>query len=100
MIMADIAKWGILIAVAVAVIALIVALPFTQLIDMSALSTGLGNIISIISYYLISARGFLNLFVPEGYEWMITVSISWNILARFLTWAINVTTQAVHYLFK
>ncbi|MBQ8551665.1 MAG: hypothetical protein IJ428_02495 [Clostridia bacterium] len=98
--MSDLAKWGILIAVAVAVIALIVALPVTGMIDLSALTEGISQIAAITGYYLTQARGFLNNFVPPGYEWMLTASISWAILSRFLTWVINITSQAAHYIFK
>ena len=98
--MSDLAKWGILIAVAVGIIALIVALPVTEMLDFSLLRTGLIQVVSSTTYYLKQARGFLNFFVPEGYEWMITASISWNLLSRFLTWAINITSQAAHYIFK
>ncbi len=98
--MADIAKWGILIAVALGVIALIVALPVTEMIDISALSEGFLQISMVLSANLMRARGFLNLFVPEGYEWMITASITWNLTSRFLTWAINIISQAAHYIFK
>lgn len=98
--MSDLAKWVILVTAAVAVIALIVALPVTEMIDLSALSEGLTIIADRLGYYLMCARGFLNLFVPEGFEWLITASISWNILSKFLTWAVNIASQAAHYIFK
>lgn len=98
--MSDVAKWAILIAVAIAVIAMIVLLPVTGMIDISALTQGLNNIATIMGYYLIQAKGFLNCFVPPGFEWMITASISWTLLSKLLCWVINVSSQAAHYLFK
>lgn len=98
--MADIAKWAILVAGLVAIIALIVALPIFELLDIAVLTSAIGNIANLAGAALTSARGLLNYFVLPAAIPLVTVVIGYVILRPFLLWSIKILTMAYHWIFK
>lgn len=98
--MSDIVKWGLLVAGALAVIALIVALPVTGFIDVSKVSEGIAGIVSICGSALHSARGFINNFLsPFGRS--VLTGLMYYLLCRWLiTLTIKFTIWVYHFIFK
>ena len=65
--MSNAIKWGILAAAVVALIALIVALPFNQFIDVNQFSSAIAGVTSICSNCFKFGRGLVNnFFSPFG----------------------------------
>lgn len=65
--MTDIVKWGLLTAGLIALIALIMALPFVGYIDLGQFGAAINNIVSVAGDAFRSARGLINCFLlPFG----------------------------------
>ena len=98
--MSDIAKWALLIAGAIALIALIVALPFVQFIDLSAFSDSVADIVNIAGEYLQSGRGLINCFLSDvGIAIVSGMLVYWFGKWAILT-AIKIGTWIYHFIFK
>lgn len=98
--MSDIVKWGLLAAGAIALIALIVALPFTQYLNTVQLGSMISAVIDIAGDALYTARGLVNNFLhPFGRE--ILTGIMLYLLGRWVvTLTIKITAWIYHYVFK
>lgn len=98
--MSDIAKWALLIAGAVALIALVLALPFMDFLDTGELSSAIGDIVSVAGGAFGTVRGLLNnLLSPFG-----RTCLSGLLVYFFTKWivtaGIKVTTWIYHFIFK
>lgn len=98
--MADIAKWAILVAGLVAIIALIVALPVFDILNIEILTTSISNVASIAGAALTSARGLINFFVLPQAIPLVTILIGYMIGRPFVLWSIKILTMAYHWIFK
>lgn len=98
--MSDIAKWALLVAGIVALIALIVALPFTQFINSDELSSALTSIVDVAGGAFRSARGLINCFLsPFGIGVVSGLMVYW-VGKWIITMAIKITTWVYHFIFK
>lgn len=98
--MSDIAKWALLAAGAVALIALIMALPFVEFINVGEFSSAISSVVSIAGDALMSARKLINnLFSPFG-----RVVLSGLLMWLFGKWAmmigIKISAWIYHFIFK
>lgn len=98
--MSDIAKWALLVAGIIALIALIVALPFVDFINLGEFQAALSNVVSVAGGAFRFARGLVNnFFLPFG-RTVITGLLYW----LFGKWAIMVGIKIVawiyHFIFK
>lgn len=98
--MSDAVKWGLLVAGAVIIIALIVALPFVEFIDLAEFSAAITNIVSIAGSAFRFGRGLINnLLLPFGRTVASGIMI-WLIGKWAITVTIKISTWIYHYIFK
>ena len=98
--MSDIVKWGLLAAGAVALIALIVSLPFVQYIDIARLSSVVVSLVDIAGDAFIFGRGLINNFLtPFGRT--VLSGIMFYLLSKWvLTLSIKISAWVYHFIFK
>ena len=98
--MSDIVKWGLLAAGAVALVALIVALPFVDFINVGELGLLIGRLVDLVGGAFTSARGLVNNFLtPFGRD--VLTGIMLYLLAKWvITLSIKITAWIYHFIFK
>lgn len=98
--MGDIIKWGVLVAGALLLIALIFALPIANYLDLTEFSGAINSLVSTVGGYFRSARGLINNFTSPFGATLITGILGW-LLGKFLILnAIKLTTWIYHFIFK
>lgn len=99
--MADLAKWGMILATLVAVIAIIIQLPATGALDDIFTDGGAGetiaNAFSILGTYLLMARRIINNFV---YPPALTAIIVFSLTMWFVFWIIRLSTFVTRMIYK
>lgn len=98
--MSDIAKWALLVAGAVAFIALILALPFVEFINVSEFTAALSNVVNIAGDAFLFGRGLINNFLLPFGRTIVSGLMFW----LFGKWAITITIKigawVYHFIFK
>lgn len=98
--MSDIAKWGLLVAGAVALIALIVALPFVEFINFTEITNGIETILFICGDAFVFGRRLVNVFLtPFGRSLVSGLMIYW-LAKSFIGMGIKITAWIYHFVFK
>lgn len=98
--MSNVAKWAILAAAVVALIALIVALPFNQFINVSEFSAALSGVTSICGKYFKFGRGLINnFFTPFGRSCITGLMFYW-IGGFFVKISIKIVAWVQHFIFR
>lgn len=98
--MSDVAKWALLVAGIVALIALIVALPFVKYIDATEFGEALTTIVNIAGDALSNARGLINIFLSPFGRGLLSGIIVWLFGKKLIPLVIKVTAWAYHFIFK
>ena len=98
--MSDIAKWALLVGGAVALIALILALPFVEFINLEELSTALTNVNNIASDAFTFGRGLLNNFLLPFGRTVFSGLIFWLFGKWCAVIAIKIGAWVYHFIFK
>lgn len=98
--MSDIAKWALLVAGMVAIIALIVALPIFDIINVDELTNTVSSIATICSNALQSARGLINYFLTPFGRNILTVVIGYEFGKFAYKWGIKILAYAYKWIFK
>lgn len=98
--MSDIAKWALLIAGAVALIALIVALPFVKFIDVGEFGNLLNNITDIVGGSFQWGRGLVNNFLTPFGRGLLTGVMAYLFGKFAITVGIKITAWIYHFIFK
>lgn len=98
--MSNIAKWALLIAGAIALIALVMTLPFASFLNTGDVADTVNQIVGICGNAFSSARGLINNFLlPQG-----RTILSGIIVYLFAKWVIisgiKITTWIYHFIFK
>lgn len=98
--MSDIVKWGLLTAGLIALIGLIMALPFVGYIDLGQFGSAINNIVSVAGDAFRSARGLINCFLLPFGRTLFSGVLVW----LFGKWAISVAIKIVawvyHFVFR
>lgn len=98
--MSNVIKWGILAAAVVALVALIVALPFNQYINVSQFSSAIAGVTSICADAFKFARGLVNnFFSPFGRSCISGLIFYW-IGGFFVKIAIKLVAWVQHFIFR
>lgn len=98
--MSDIAKWGLLIAGALALIALILALPFAEYLNTTELTTAITNVVIVAGNAFGTVRGILNnFFLPFGRN-VLSGLLIYMFTKWILTIGIKITAWIYHFIFK
>ena len=98
--MSDIAKWALLVAGALALIALIVALPFVEFINIDEFTAAIGNVVSIAGNAFQFGRGLINLFLLPFGRTVATGLMFWLIGKWAITITIKIGAWIYHFIFK
>lgn len=98
--MSDIAKWGLLVAGAVALIALIVALPFVEFINVGEFTSAINTIVEVCSDGFLFGRGLLNNFLSPFGRGLVTGILLYLFGKFFIGITIKITSWIYHFIFK
>lgn len=98
--MSDIAKWGLLIAGALVLIALIVALPFVEFINVGQFASLINNITSVVGSAFQWARGLINNFLTPFGRTLLTGLMAYLFGKFAITIGIKITAWIYHFIFK
>lgn len=98
--MSNVVKWGILAAAVVALIALIVALPFNQYISVGEFSSALSGVTAICGKYFKFGRGLINNFFSPFGRSCITGLLFYWIGGFFVKIAIKIVAWVQHFIFR
>ena len=98
--MSNIVKWGILAAAVVALIALVVALPFGQYINVSEFSSALSGIATICGNAFRFGRGLLNNFLTPFGRTVLTGLLAYFFGKFFFTVALKIVAWIQHFIFR
>lgn len=98
--MSDIAKWALLVAGIVILIALIVALPFVDFIDLGEFENALNNVVNIAGDAFQFARGLINCFLLPFGRTIVTGLMFWLLGKWAIMIGIKITAWAYHFIFK
>lgn len=98
--MSDIAKWALLVAGMIAIIALIVALPIFDIINVEELTNTVSSIATICSNALRAARGLINYFLTPVGRNILTVVIGYEFGKFAYKWGIKILAYAYKWIFK
>ena len=98
--MSDLAKWALLVAGAVALVALILALPFVEFINLDEFGAALTNVVDIAGNAFRFGRGLINNFLLPFGRTVASGLMFW----LFGKWAIlngiKITAWVYHFIFK
>lgn len=98
--MSDLVKWGLLTAGLVALIGLIMALPFVDFIDLGQFSAAVNNIISVAGNAFQSARGLINCFLLPFGRTLLSGIMVWLFGKWAITVAIKIVAWVYHFVFR
>lgn len=98
--MSDVAKWALLVVGIGTVLVLILALPIASLVNGERVASLFGQLVSVMSPYIIKARAFVNLFLTPVGRTMFSTVIAYMFLKYFITWPIKLITSVYHWIFK
>lgn len=98
--MSDIAKWALLVAGAVALIALIMALPFVEFINLEEFSAALSNVVNIAGDAFLFGRGLINNFLLPFGRTVASGLMFWLFGKWAITISIKIGAWVYHFIFK
>lgn len=98
--MSDIAKWALLVAGAVAIIALIMALPFMDFLNVGEFATLITDLVDIVGGAFNFARGLINNFLTPFGRMALSGLLYWMFGKWAITVAIKIVVWAYHFIFK
>ncbi len=98
--MSNAVKWALLAAAAVALIALVVALPFTNFINASQFANSINVVVNTCGDYFTSARGILNNFLTPFGRTVLTGLLYWLFGKWAIMIAIKIGAWIQHFVFK
>lgn len=98
--MSDIAKWAILAAGIIALIAIVMNLPIVQAIDTAQIAGVLSQFLSVVTPYITFARGLINFMVLPQVIPMIDIVMVWVFCKPLLTFVPMITKAVYKWILK
>lgn len=98
--MSDIAKWGLLVAGMVAMIALLLAIPLFADLDIAVISSTISTFTGVISPHIGFARGLINFLVLPQVIPLINAILLYVITKPLVIGAIHITRGIYSWIFK
>ena len=98
--MSDIAQWALLVAGALALIALIMALPFVDFINVGEFGNSLSTVVSIAGDALLQARKLINNFFSPFGRGVLTGLLIWFVGKFAILNSIKILSWIYHFIFK
>jgi hypothetical protein len=98
--MSDLVKWGLLTAGLIALIGLIMALPFVGYIDLGQFGSAINNIVDVAGGFFQSARGLINCFLLPFGRNLLSGILIWLFGKWAITIAIKIVAWVYHFIFR
>ncbi len=98
--MSDIVKWGLLTAGLIAIVALVMNLPFVEYADMGEFAAAINNIVSVCGEFFQDARGLINCFLLPFGRTLLSGIMVWLFGKWAITVAIKITAWVYHFIFR
>ena len=98
--MSDVVKWGLLTAGLIALIGLVMALPFVGFIDLGEFSAAINNIVSVAGTFFQDARGLINSFLLPFGRTLLSGIMVWLFGKWAITVAIKIVAWVYHFVFR
>ena len=98
--MADIAKWAILVAGLIAIVAIIVSLPIFDVLNIDELTAAISGIATIAADGLKNARAIINCFFTPVGRTLLTIVIGFKMFDFLYKWGFRVVFYAYNWIFK
>ncbi len=98
--MSDVVKWALLAAAAVALIALIVALPVAEFVNPTEFGNMIGRLVTLVGDFFQDARGLINNFLTPFGRTVLTGLLAWLFGKMFITLAIKIGAWIYHFIFR
>ena len=98
--MSDVVKWGLLTAGLIALIGLVMALPFVGFIDLGQFSAAINNIVSVAGSFFQDARGLINCFLLPFGRTLLSGIMVWLFGKWAITVAIKIVAWVYHFVFR
>lgn len=98
--MSNIVKWGLLAAAVVAMIALIVVLPFNDYINVSEFTSAVNGVVTLCGSYFKFGRGLLNNFLSPFGRACVSGLLAYFFGKFFITIAIKIVAWIQHFIFR
>lgn len=98
--MGDMIKWALLLVGIAVIIALIVALPFVEFIDLGSFGEALTSVTSIAGGFFYKARCLLNNFISPVGRVILSGVLIWLIGKWAIKVALNIIVWVYHFIFK
>lgn len=98
--MADVAKWALLVAGAIIIIALICALPFMEFVDAGEFANLISRLVDVAGGGFVFARGLINNFLTPFGRTALTGLLYWMFGKWAITIAVKIVIWVYHFIFK
>lgn len=98
--MSDGIKWALLAAAIIAIIAIIVALPLGQAVNIGELSSALSGIVSISGSFLLKARNLINNFLTPVGRVILSGIIGYICFKWVYVNGLKIVLTVYHWIFK
>lgn len=98
--MSDVVKWGLLTAGLIALITLIMALPFVGFIDLGEFGAAINNIVSVAGTFFKDARALINCFLLPFGRTLLSGIMIWLLGKWAITVSIKVVAWVYHFVFR
>ena len=98
--MSDVAKWAILVAGALVLIAAVLSLPFVEFINFDEFGAAISNVISVAGDAFTFGRGLINSFLLPFGRHVFTGLLYWLFGKWMITTAIKIGAWIYHFIFK
>lgn len=98
--MSDAVKWAILAAGLIAIVTMVMALPFIGLIDGSALASAVTTLVSFCGNAFNFGRGLINNFLSPWARVAVTVLLGYQLTKPLVLNAIKLAVWALHFVYK
>lgn len=98
--MGEVIKWGLLAAGLVALIALVVTLPFMDFLNFGELSSGIASIVSVCGTAFSAARGLVNNFLTPFGRTVLSGLLIWLVAKWAIMISVKVVAWVYHFVFK
>lgn len=98
--MSDVAKWALLVAGFVIILALILALPIASFTNGETVAALFGELVAILSPYILKGRAFINIFLTPFGRTLFSAVIGYMFIRYFITWPIKLITSVYQWIFK
>lgn len=100
--MSDIAKWALLVTAVLALIVIVLTMPFAKFLPTGAqqITVYIDEIVTLCSGFFYTARSLINIFLFESARSVLSGLIVYLFAKWIITISVKITTWIFHFIFK